>query len=161
MKIIIHKNPEPEPFRKSLFSLESFDNLIRKGTITSDNTLDFIELAKQNNHIISIGFLGLSHFGALIDFGYKIDRNLISSILIEIFNKKETASLYPFYNLTILPFDINPESYLYFGQKVDKMHNSNDGNGYSFNEIECFIKDALLAENKYIKKEKYILTSEI
>jgi|YelNatPaOPRAMG01_1025707.scaffolds.fasta_scaffold40163_5 hypothetical protein len=149
MKTIIIKNPYP-PKNKTLLLLELIDvKLESHPPFSTMENFNDIQFAKDGFHIVSAGFIGMTYFSSICDYGFGIKQKEQENILRPILEKKETGTLYPKYNLTILPYRYATSAFLTL-----EAQDITGGKGFSTDEIKIHINDAFIAETNYIKMGK-------
>ena len=112
---------------------------------------NIIDAARKGYHIITVGFIGLTNFSAVCQFAFGIDQYEQERLITPINTKRETGTLFPRYNLTILPYRYRTTPGMTIG-----VYDYTNGKGFSDNEIATYIKDALKAETNYIKSNKLV-----
>jgi len=112
---------------------------------------DIVDAARKGFHIVTIGFIGLTNFSAICQFAFGIDQNEQYEFIQLVNSKKETGTLWPKYNLTILPY-----RYLTTPVMTIGTYDFTDGKNFSNNEVRTHLEDALEAEIKYIKSGKIV-----
>jgi hypothetical protein len=94
----------------------------------------FIEDLKSGNcHLVSIGAIGLTNFSAYCEFGCGINLDEQAKYVRRVNQKKETGTIFPKANITILPH----------------LHTTTSKS--SEETIKAHLRDALIAEKEYLK----------
>jgi hypothetical protein len=148
MKIIIIKNPYPLKTELPHLLSRRDPILNRPHYLTVDN-FDFIKAAQDGYHIITVAFIGLTYFSSICEYGFGIKQSEQEKLIQPILNKKETGTLYPKHNLTILPYRYTTNAFI-----TSNSHDITNCKSFSVEEIKTQIEDSLRAEIKYIKKGK-------
>ena len=150
MKINIIKNNNPTKKRWEELHLKlPFDK--DKQDFEKIENLDIIVAAKDKYHIVSVGIIGLTFFSTVCDFGFGIGQPEQESLIQPVLDNKETGTLFPKSNLTILPYRYKTNAgYTWDGTDVT------GGEGFATEEIKKHILDALQAETDHVKSGKVI-----
>jgi len=114
---------------------------------SNDDSVDFVDLLKKGDcHYVSIAMPGLTTASANIEFagGYNVGQR--NDFMMTVNRAKETGTLYPRVNITLLP----SPSASYSG--IDS-NTYNDGD-YSKNEVINHILDSFKANSQYINSNK-------
>ena len=150
MKLHLIKHPDPnKPLEKLIL-----DDILNKQRIPYTSMLDdfnIFDAAKNGYHIISVAFIGLTNFSSVCQYGFNIDQYEQDRLITPINTKKETGTVFPKHNLTILPYRYRTTPVMTVGE-----YDYTNGKGFSIDEIEVHIKDALKAETDYIKCGKLV-----
>ncbi len=150
MKLHLIKNSDPQkPLDKLI--LDDFLNQQRIPYTTLLDDFDIFDAAKNGYHIISVAFIGLTNFSSVCQYGFKIDQNEQDRLITPINSNKETGTVFPKHNLTILPYRYRTTPIMTVGE-----YDYTNGKGFSIDEVEVHIKDALKAETDYIKCGKLV-----
>jgi hypothetical protein len=118
---------------------------------TKLDDFDIIDAARKGYHIITVGVIGLTNFSAVCQFAFGIDQYEQDRLITLVNTKRETGTLFPKYNLTILPYRFRTTPFMTIGT-----YDYTNGKGFSDNEVATHIKDALKAETDYIKSNKLV-----
>lgn len=106
------------------------------------------ELLANQVHIVCVAQNGLTHLNVYAELWCDIDKIIVSNACDKINSKKETGTLYPVANITILP----------------KSEMNTDLNRHtsvlSFSQLQNCIKDVFVANSNYIKSEKIFFSLE-
>lgn len=152
MKVYLSKHYEPlKPKDKQHVLIDQVIKNDRISVELLENDFDVIAAAKEGFHIVSLAFIGLTNFSSVCRSAFNIDQPEQESYITPINTKKETGTMYPKHNLTILPYRYRTTAGMTVGT-YDHTH----GEGFSIDEICSHIKDALLAETEYIKAGKIV-----
>ncbi len=111
-----------------------------------DDAVDFVELLKDRAiHYVSVAMPGLTVVSANIEFagGFNIAQR--NDLMMAVNRTKETGSLYPKVNITLLP---SPSAS--YGGLDSNSYNNGD---YSEEEVVIHILDAFKANSQYIKSD--------
>jgi hypothetical protein len=112
-----------------------------------DDNIDFIQLLKDDScHYVSIAMPGLTVACANIEFAGGFDARQRNDFMMTVNRAKETGTLYPRTNITLLP----SPSASYGGLDSNKY---NDGD-YSEERVVAHILDAFKANLQYIKSTR-------
>jgi hypothetical protein len=150
MKLHLIKNPDPQKSLDKLI-LDDFLNKQRIPYTTLLDDFDIFDAAKSGYHIISVAFIGLTNFSSVCQYGFKIDQYEQDRLITPINTNKETGTVFPKHNLTILPYRYRTTPVITVGE-----YDYTNGKGFSIDEVEVQIKDALKAETDYIKCGKLV-----
>lgn len=148
MKINIIKNESPikkrQEWQKWLFHKENLD-------FNRIDNLDIIEASKNGFHIVSAGFIGLTFFSTICEFGFGIKQQEQEFLIQPILNNKETGTIFPKAKLTIFPYRFKTNAgYSWDGTDIT------GGEGFTTEEIKKHLLDALQAETEHVKSGKVI-----
>jgi hypothetical protein len=104
MKLHLIKHPSPNnPVEKLPLAMDIIK--AQNDSLASMlDKFDIIEAAKSGYHIISDGFIGLTNFSTVYQNGFNLDQYEQNKLITPINSKKETGTVFPKYNLTILPY---------------------------------------------------------
>lgn len=150
MKLHLVKHPDPnKPLEKLI--LDVFLNKQRISYASMLDDFDIFDAAKNGYHIISVAFIGLTNFSSVCQYGFNIDQYEQDRLITPINTKKETGTVFPKHNLTILPYRYRTTPVMTVGE-----YDYTNGKGFSIDEVEVHIKDALKAETDYIKCGKLV-----
>lgn len=150
MKLHLIKHFDPnKPVDKSIY--EDFLNKHRIPYTTKLDDYDIIDSANNGFHIISVAFIGLTNFSSVCQYGFGIDQYEQERLITPINTKKETGTIFPKHNLTILPYRYRTTPVM----TVDE-YDYTSGKGFTIDEVEVHLKDALITETDYIKSNKLV-----
>lgn len=150
MKLHLIKHPDPQkPLDKLILDDFIYQQRIPYTTLLDD--FDIFDAAKNGYHIISVAFIGLTNFSSVCEYGFKIDQYEQDKLITPINTKKETGTVFPKHNLTILPYRYRTTPVMTVGE-----YDYTSGKGFTIEEVETQIKDALKAETDYIKSKKLV-----
>lgn len=109
--------------------------------------IDFISLLKAGDiHYVSLAVPGLTVVSACVEFGGGFDVRRRNDFMLRVNHAKETGTLYPQANITLLP---SPTA-SYGGMD----HNVHRQGEYSEAEVVVQILDAFKANSQYIKSRR-------
>lgn len=109
--------------------------------------VDFVSLLKAHDiHYVSLAVPGLTVVSACVEFGGGFDTRRRNDFMLRVNHAKETGTLYPQANITLLP---SPTA-SYGGMD----HNVHHEGEYSEAEIVAQVLDAFKANSQYIKSPK-------
>jgi hypothetical protein len=150
MKLHLIKHPDPN---KPVEKLILYDNLNKQRIPYASmlDDFDIFDAAKNGYHIISVAYIGLTNFSSVCQYGFNIDQYEQDRLITPINTKKETGTVFPKHNLTILPYRYRTTPVMTVGE-----YDYTNGKGFSIDEVEVHIKDALKAETDYIKCGKLV-----
>ena len=110
---------------------------------------DIIEDVKSGKvHVVCIAQNGLTHLNVYAELYYKLPKELVNQCVNSVNSKKETGTLFPQANITILPKSENKSDWNQNPQTVDP------------NELENCIGDVFKANQEYLKSEIIYFTLE-
>lgn len=144
MKIHIIKREDPRPAPEKLLLLELLPPL--DPPLERLVSFDAIGAANNGFHIISVAALSLTHFSAMCEFGFGIPTNQQEMLIQPILRAKETGTLFPKHRLTILPYRYHTTPIM-----LSPPHDYTHGKGFTIEEVETHIRDAIRAERDHIK----------
>lgn len=153
MKLTIIKHPDPTRTKQEKITVLT-DKYFDEHTRISFSKLDEFDLfdaAKNDFHIISVAKIGLTNFSAVCQYAYGIDQNEQDRLITPINTNKETGTLFPKHRFTILPYRYRTTPMMTVGE-----YDYTKGKGFTIEEIEVHIKDALKAETDFIKSNKLL-----
>jgi|GEM_PF-2082805 len=111
-----------------------------------DNSIDFVDLLKRGNcHFVSVAMPGLTFGSHYIEFAGGFDVRRRNDFMMTVNRAKETGTLYPKVNITLLP----SPSASYGGFDTNEY---NDGD-YPEAEVVAHLLDAFKANSDYIKSK--------
>ena len=151
MKVHLIKNPSPNNPAEKLLLAKDIIKAQNDSLASMLDKFDIIEAAKSGYHIISVGFIGLTNFSTVCQYGFNLDQYEQDKLITPINSKKETGTVFPKYNLTILPYRYRTTPVMTVGE-----YDYTNGKGFAIDEVEIHIKDALKAETDYIKSGKLV-----
>ncbi len=106
------------------------------------------ELLAKQVHVVCAAQNGLTHLNVYAELWCGIEKKTVNVVCDAVNGNKETGTLYPFANITLLP----------------KSERSSDWNKFpsvlTENELTNCIKDVFVANNVYIKSEKIYFSLE-
>jgi hypothetical protein len=112
-----------------------------------DNNIDFVDLIKTGScHYVSVAMPGLTVASANIEFAGGFNVGQRNDFMMTVNRAKETGTLYPRVNITLLP---SPSAS--YGGMDSNTYNDGD---YSEQKIIAHILDAFKANSQYIKSSK-------
>lgn len=110
---------------------------------------DSIQWMKDKKcHIVTLAYLGLNFSNEYIKVATNNDEKFAFDLVQEICTKKETGSLFPVANLTLIPVE-----YLHYPVMGGRVISEDN---YTENQFREFIEDAFKAETEYIKSGKMV-----
>ncbi len=113
--------------------------VLKRGT-----DIDFVSLLKAHDiHYVSLAYPGLTVVSACVEFAGGFDVRQRNDLMLRVNHAKETGTLYPEVNITLLP---SPTA-SYGGMD----HNVHHEGEYSEAEVVAQISDAFKANSQYIK----------
>ena len=119
--------------------------------MTTLEEFDAIEAAKNGFHIVSVAALSLTFYSAVCEFAFGISPEQQELQIRPILEKKETGTFFPKYKLTVLPFRYHTAR-IRLGGEYDYTH----GAGFTIEEIEQHIKDAIHAERDHVREARIL-----
>jgi hypothetical protein len=146
LHLIKHTDPN-KPLDKTF--LEKYWQRIPYTTLLDD--FDILGALIDGYHIISVAYIGLTYFSYIAEFGLHLDQYEQERLITPINTQHETGTLFPKYNLTILPYRYRTTPVMTVGT-----YDYTGGKGFSIEEVETQIKDALKAETDYINSKKLV-----
>lgn len=150
MKLHLIKHYDPNKSLDKLIS-DDFLNKQRIPYTTMLDDFDIFKAAKNGYHIISVAFIGLTNFSSVCQYGFNIDQYEQDRLITPINTKKETGTVFPKHNLTILPYRYRTTPVMTVGE-----YDYTKGKGFTIDEVEEHIKDAFKAEIDYIKSNRLV-----
>lgn len=106
--------------------------------------IDFVALLKARKiHYVSLAVPGLTVVSSCVEFGGGFDVRRRNDFMLQVNHAKETGTLYPQANISLLP---SPTAS--YGGMDHNVHHDSD---YTENEIVVHILDAFKANSLYIK----------
>ena len=150
MKLHLIKHYDPNKSLDKLIS-DDFLNKQRIPYTTMLDDFDIFKAAKNGYHIISVAFIGLTNFSSVCQYGFNIDQYEQDRLITPINTKKETGTVFPKHNLTILPYRYRTTPVMTVGE-----YDYTKGKGCTIDEVEEHIKDAFKAEIDYIKSNRLV-----
>lgn len=124
--------------------------LLKRGKdVDEDMTtdIDFVSLLKKRDiHYVSIAVPGLTVVSACVEFGGGFDVRQRNDFMLRVNHAKETGTLYPQANITLLP---SPTAS--YGGMDRNVHHQGE---YSEAEVVAQILDAFKANSQYIKSRR-------
>jgi hypothetical protein len=110
---------------------------------------DIIEDVKSGKvHVVCMAQNGSTHLNVYTELYYKLPKELVNQCVNSVNSKKETGTLFPQANITILPKSENKSDWNQNPQTVDP------------NELENCIVDVFKANQEYLKSEIIYFTLE-
>lgn len=110
---------------------------------------DDMNAIKNGFHVISVSFIGMTYFSSLCQYGLNINQIEQEKIIDPILRNKETGTLYPKHNLTILPYRYSTNAFM----TIDSIDFTN-GKGFDIDEVRSQLQDAFKAETEHVKSNK-------
>ena len=110
-----------------------------------------IEAAREGFHIVSVAALSFTFYSAVCEFAFGIPPEQQEAQIRPILEKKETGTFFPKYKLTVLPFRFHTTR-IRLGGEYDYTH----GDGFTIEEIEQHIKDAIHAERDFVREARVL-----
>jgi len=148
MKLHVIKHPDPSPVfgetRLNRVLTEKFEASLLP--LARVQEFDAIDAAKSGFHIVSVAALSLTYYSTVCEFGFAISPEEQERQIRPILEKKETGTFFPKYKLTVLPFRYHTTR-IRLGGEYDYTH----GAGFSIEEVETHIKDAIHAERDVVR----------
>ncbi len=112
-----------------------------------DDSIDFVPLLKSGSiHYVSVAMPGLTFASANIEFAGGFNVGQRNDFMMTVNRAKETGTLYPRVNITLLP---SPSAS--YGGMDSNIYNDGD---YSAEEVITHILDAFKANSEYIKSNR-------
>lgn len=152
LHLIKHYEPNRDKADKHILLISEKLNKQRLPYSSLLEEFDIFEAAKNGFHIVSVAFIGLTNFSSVCQYGFGINQQEQDKFITPINTKKETGTLFPKYNLTILPYRYRTTPIMTIGE-----YDYTNGNGFTIEEVETHIKDAFKSLTDYIKSNKIIL----
>jgi hypothetical protein len=153
MKLHVIKHHDPahpeDKHRLSDFLTKQFESTLLP--MVQIQTFDAIDAAKNGYHIVTVAALSLTHYSAVCEFGFGISPEEQERQIRPILEKKKTGTFFPNYKLTVLPFRYHTTR-IRLGGEYDYTH----GSGFSIEEVETHIKDAIHAERDIVREGRVL-----
>jgi hypothetical protein len=112
-----------------------------------DNSIDCVGLLKSGSiHYVSVAMPGLTFASANVEFAVGFNIGQRNDFMMTVNRAKETGTLYPKANITLLP---SPSAS--YGGMDSNTYNDGD---YSAEEVCAHILDAFKANSQYVKSKK-------
>ncbi len=112
-----------------------------------DDSIDFVAMLKSGSiHYVSVAMPGLTFASANVEFAGGFNVGQRNDFMMTVNRTKETGTLYPKVNVTLLP---SPSAS--YGGMDSNTYNDGD---YSAEEVVAHILDAFKANSQYIKSKK-------
>jgi len=121
-------------------------NSMKTTVYRADGPLYVQNLKEGECHVVLIGMIGMTYFSHYCEYGAGIEQREQETYTFKVNESKETGTLFPKANITILPCGFSTNSFV----TINSREYVRDGK-YGAEAIENHVRDAFVAERDFVR----------